>query len=294
MDRSLLSLALIVAVAYGVFVAFLYLTQERLIYFPVATLATTPERHGLAYEDVELAAEDGVRLHGWFVPAPEARATLLFFHGNGGNLSHRIDSLQIFHDLGLSAFILSYRGYGRSEGRPSETGTRLDANAAWRHLREERGVSASEIVVFGRSLGAAVGAELASRETPGAVILESPFTSAADLGAEVYPWLPVRLLLRHEYDVLGPAQAIRSPLLVVHSRDDEIVPFAHGRAISDVTGADLLELRGGHNDAFLRSRTRYVEGLRAFLDTAFAPRAQGLRAPAAEHRLVRLELRRLQ
>nr|WP_237251826.1 alpha/beta hydrolase [Thioalkalivibrio nitratireducens] len=281
------------AVAYGVFVAFLYVTQERLIYFPVAALATTPERHGLAYEDVALSAEDGVRLHGWFVPAPEARTTLLFFHGNGGNLSHRIDSLRIFHDLGLSVLILSYRGYGRSEGRPSEAGTRLDANAAWRYLREERGVPASEIVIFGRSLGAAVGAELAAREPPGAVILESPFTSAADLGAEVYPWLPVRLLLRHEYDVLRPAREITAPLLVVHSRDDEIVPFAHGRAIADATGADLLELRGGHNDAFLRSRTAYVEGLKVFLDTAFSPAARGPRERPVERRLVRSEPRRL-
>jgi len=267
--RTLLQFLLMGIVAYALFVAFLYLTQDRLFYFPTSTLVTSPDRHGLAYDDVELVAEDGVALHGWFVPAAEARATLLFFHGNGGNISHRIDSLKIFHELDLSVFILSYRGYGRSGGRPSEAGTRLDATAAWRYLREERGIPASRIVVFGRSLGAAVAAELAVRETPGAVILESPFTSAADLGAEVYPWLPVRRLIRHEYEVLGRVEAIDAPVLVVHSRDDEIAPFEHGRRIADAAGAPLLELRGGHNDAFLRSRAEYLRGLREFIDPLF-------------------------
>jgi len=270
--RTLLGFVLMAGTAYALWVTFLYLNQDRMVFFPTATLVTTPDRHGLAFEDVELTAEDGVPLHGWFLPSPDARATLLFFHGNGGNLSHRIDSLRIFHDLGLSVFILSYRGYGRSGGRPGELGTRRDATAAWRYLRENRGVPADQIVLFGRSLGAAVAAELAVRETPGAVILESPFTSAADLGGELYPWLPVRLLLRHQYDVLGQVEAISAPLLVVHSRHDEIVPFHHGREIAAAAGAGLLELRGGHNDAFLRSREAYVEGLRAFLDPLFPPR----------------------
>lgn len=269
MSRALVQFVLIGLAAYALLVAFLYLTQDRLFYFPTSILVTAPDRHGLAFEDVDLVAEDGVALHGWFLPAAEPRATLLFFHGNGGNLSHRIDSLRIFHELDLSVFILSYRGYGRSDGRPSEAGTQLDATAAWRYLREERGVPAAQIVVFGRSLGAAVAAELASRETPGAVILESAFTSAADLGADVYPWLPVRRLIRHEYEVLGRVGAIDAPILVVHSRDDEIVPFAHGRSIAAAAGAALLELRGGHNDAFLRSRGDYLGGLREFLDPLF-------------------------
>jgi uncharacterized protein len=269
MGRGVFHLLLTGVAAYLLFVAFLYLTQDRMFFFPTSTLVTAPDRHGLAYEDVWLTTEDGVQLHGWFVPAPQARATLLFFHGNGGNVSHRIDSLKIFHELDLSVFILSYRGYGRSGGRPGETGTRLDATAAWRYLREERGIPASRVVVFGRSLGAAVAAELAVRETPAAVILESPFTSAADLGAEVYPWLPVRRLIRHEYEVLGRVSGIDAPILVVHSRDDEIVPFEHGRRIGDAAAAPLLELRGGHNDAFLRSRAEYLRGLREFIDPLF-------------------------
>jgi uncharacterized protein len=269
MTRTLFQFVLIAVAAYALLVAFLYLTQDRLFFFPTSSMVTTPDRHGLPYEDVHLVAEDGVRLHGWFVPAPQARATLLFFHGNGGNLSHRIDSLKIFHELDLSVLILSYRGYGRSEGRPGEAGIRRDADAAWRYLREERGIAASRLVIFGRSLGAAVAADLAARTDPGAVILESPFTSAADLGAEVYPWLPVRHLIRHQYEVLGRVGEIDAPVLVVHSRDDEIVPFTHGRRIADAVGAPLLELRGGHNDAFLRSRAQYLQGLREFLAPLF-------------------------
>lgn len=269
MVRTLFQLALMGSVAYALLVAFVYLTQDRMLFFPTSSLVTAPDRHGLDYQDVMLTAEDGVRLHGWLIPAPDARATLLFFHGNGGNVSHRIDSLEIFHDLGLSVFILSYRGYGRSEGRPGEVGIRRDAQAAWRYLREERGIPASRIVVFGRSLGAAVAADLAAQVNPGAVILESAFTSAADLGAALYPWLPVRLLIRHEYEVLERVSAIDAPILVVHGRDDEIVPFGHGRRIAGASGAPLLELRGGHNDAFLRSRSIYQEGLRDFLDPLF-------------------------
>jgi fermentation-respiration switch protein FrsA (DUF1100 family) len=258
----------ITAGAYALLVAFVYLPQDRMVYFPTSTLVTTPDDHGLDYEDVALVADDGVRLHAWFVPAPDARATLLFFHGNGGNLSHRMDSLRIFHDLGLSVLILSYRGYGRSEGRPSEIGIQRDANAAWRHLREDRGIPAEEIVVFGRSLGAAVGAELAARERPGAVILESAFTSAADLAAEVYPWLPVRWLVRYEYDVRGALRDIDAPVLIAHSRDDEIVPFRHARELEVAAGANtrLLEMRGGHNDGFLRTGAVYPQGLHDFLD----------------------------
>jgi uncharacterized protein len=272
MWRSLLNLVLIAAGAYALLVAFVYLTQDRMVYFPTSALVTTPGDHGLGYEDVALVADDGVRLHAWFVPAPDARATLLFFHGNGGNLSHRIDSLRIFHDLGLSVLILSYRGYGRSEGRPSEAGIQRDATAAWRHLREDRGISAEEIVVFGRSLGAAVGAELAARERPGAVILESAFTSAADLAADVYPWLPVRWLVRYEYDVRGALRAIDAPVLIAHSRDDEIVPFRHARELEAAAGPNtyLLEMRGGHNDGFLRTGAAYWQGLHDFLEQHLA------------------------
>lgn len=266
--RLLIHILLVAAGAYAVLVSLMYFTQGGLIYLPMSALVTTPAQQGMDYEDVRITTDDGVALHGWFVPAPEPRGVLLFFHGNAGNISHRMASIGLFIDLGLSVFIIDYRGYGQSEGRPSEAGLRLDARAAWHWLTQTRGIPAQEIVVFGRSLGAAVAADLAAEHTPGALILESAFTSAADLGAEIYPWLPVRQLLRHRHELLKTLPAVDAPLLIAHSRDDEIVSFAHAERLMAVAHerAVLLEMEGGHNDGFLRSGARYVRGLGDFLD----------------------------
>nr|WP_018954549.1 alpha/beta hydrolase [Thioalkalivibrio sulfidiphilus] len=268
MIKALIHLCLVAAGAYGVLVGLVYVKQDGLIYLPMSTLVTTPAEHGMDYEDVYLTTDDGVRLHGWFVPAPEPRGVLLFFHGNAGNISHRMASIRIFRELGLSVFIIDYRGYGRSEGRPSEIGLRRDARAAWAWLRETREIPAREIVVFGRSLGAAVAVDLAREHPPGALILESAFTSAADLGAEVYPWLPVGRLLRHRHEVIESLPQVRVPTLIAHSRHDEIVSFDHALRLMAVAhdGAVLLEMEGGHNDGFLRTGQRYVRGLGDFLE----------------------------
>ncbi len=265
---ALWSIVSTLIVAYLAMVALMFIMQPSFVYFPYATLDTTPARNALAFEDVYLDTEDGVRLHGWLLPAEKARFTLLFLHGNGGNISHRIDSLEIFHRLGLDTLIIDYRGYGRSEGKPTEQGTYRDAAAAWRFLTEERGVPAERIVVFGRSLGGAVAAWLAERERPRALILESTFTSLPELGAHHYPYLPVRWLSRFRYNTLERLARIQCPVLVVHSRDDEIVPFVHGERLFAGAGAaaSFLEIAGGHNDGFLTSGARYGDGLRAFLD----------------------------
>ncbi len=253
--------------AYIALVAIMYLTQSRQVYFPTSALVTDPAAHGMAYEDVWLGTSDEVRLHGWFVPADEPRGTLLFLHGNAGNISHRIDSIRIFRELGLSVLIIDYRGYGQSEGAPTEAGTYRDAEAALAYLRSERGIAADEVVVFGRSLGSAIAARLAATETVGALILESAFTRAVDLAADLMPWLPVRWILRFEYDTLDAVKSIHVPLLVIHSVGDEIVPFHHGRRIFETANEPkrFLEIQGGHNDGFLRSKAAYIEGLSAFL-----------------------------
>ena len=267
---NLFKILLLVGLGYVLVTALIFVTQDRLIYLPSSTVTSTPERIGLDYEDVELVTEDGVRIHGWFVPGPEGDTpVLLFLHGNAGNIGHRLHSLRQFHELGLAVLIIDYRGYGRSAGRPDEAGTYADARAAWQYLIDERSVSPEEIVLFGRSLGAAVAAELATGVEPGAVILESAFTSAADLGARHYPWLPVRALLRHQYDTLGRMGAISAPILLAHSAEDEIVPFEHAKRLrAAATNARVLEMEGGHNDAFLTTGEDYTEGLRAFLRDA--------------------------
>ncbi len=257
-------------ICYALLAAALYVFQDRLLYFPTRELETTPEAIGLAFEDVHFQASDGTRLHGWYIPAPRARATLLFCHGNAGNISHRLDSIRIFHGLGLSVFIFDYRGYGKSSGRPSEPGTALDALAAWKWLAEAGRADSSRLVIFGRSLGAAVAANLARSRAAAAVILESSFTSFPDIGAELYPWLPVRLIAKYRYAAIEHAAALTVPVLIVHSPEDERVPFRHGRAIFEACAQPkyFLEIHGGHNEGFLLSGDWYVRGLDSFISSA--------------------------
>lgn len=246
----------------------LFLFQNRLLYFPTRTLLTTPESVGLAYEPVEFEAEDGVKLSGWFVPGDGSDRVVLFFHGNAGNISHRLESIRLFHRLGLSVFIIDYRGYGQSEGRPSEQGTYLDAEAAWRFLIDERDVEPEQIILFGRSLGAAVAAWLAEHYQPGAVILESAFTSVPDMGASQFPFLPVRWLARIQYNTLERAPYLNAPVMVIHSPNDEIVPYSHGQQIFEAASEPkkFLEIKGGHNDGFIVSGEQYERSLKSFID----------------------------
>ena len=267
---TVLSIVILVAAGYAAVLLGLYAFQSRLVYFPnmpSRALGPGPDSIGLAYETVEIITEDGIRLDAWYVPAREARGTVLFFHGNAGNISHRLDSLRVFNQLGLSTLIFDYRGYGRSEGKVSEQGIYRDAEAAWRHLTGERGIPAAEIVLFGRSLGAAVAASVASRHRPGALIIESGFVSVPDMAAELYPWLPARWLARIGFPTGDFLKSVSCPVLVVHSRDDEIIPFGHGLRLFEIAREPkrLLELRGGHNDGFLVSGQRYLDGLDAFV-----------------------------
>jgi len=267
----MLKLLLIVAGGYLLIVAFVYLTQAGMIYLPdlpSRDLYTTPESIGLEFEDVTLEASDGVSVHGWFVPGASSRV-LLYFHGNAGNISHRILSLNEFHNLGLSVFIIDYHGYGQSAGKPTEENLYRDADAAWRYLTGERGIAPDDIIVFGRSLGGSVASWLAARENPAALIVDSSFTSAPDIGQEVYPWLPVRLLSRFQHATRDHVEESTCPVLVVHSRDDEIIPFHHGEAIFKAANEPktFLEIQGGHNDAHATSAMTYLNGLRRFLDS---------------------------
>ena len=176
------------AAAYAVVLLALFVFQSRLVYFPnmpSRAIGPGPDSIGLAYEPVEIITEDGIKLDAWYVPAQQPRGVMLFFHGNAGNISHRLDSLRIFNTLNLDTLIFDYRGYGRSEGKVSEQGTYRDGEAVWRFLTEKRGIAAAEIVIFGRSLGAAIAAYVASRHRPGALILtekaRARFGSAVEL-----------------------------------------------------------------------------------------------------------------
>jgi hypothetical protein len=253
--------------AYVILALVLSLRQERMIFFPDSAVTGTPAAAGLPFERVVFTAADGVRLTGWYLPAPGAAVTVLFCHGNGGNIGYLLETAKLYTRLGHNLFLFDYRGYGESEGSPDEEGLYRDAEAAWQYLVRSRGVPPASMVVHGRSLGGAVAAWLARRHVPDALILESSFTSLGDVAASAYPLLPVRWMLRHEFPTREHLREVRSPVLVVHSPEDEIVPFAHGEALyAAATGPrEFLRLRGGHNDGVLVSAAAYEEGLRAFI-----------------------------
>ena len=268
--RYVANLLITVASVYVLLALLLYLFQAKMVFLPNMSgraLTASPRDIGLNYEDVSLVTSDGEQLHGWFVPAPEARGVILFFHGNAGNISGRLDSIGIFNKLGLDTLIIDYRGYGQSTGKPSEKGTYLDAQAAWTYLVDKRGIPPDRIVVFGRSLGAGVAAWLASQHTPAAVILESSFSSGVDMARRIYPYLPVRLITRVRYPVVDYVTGFNSPVLVAHSRQDEIVPYDMGQAVFAAAKQpkEFLELRGDHNNGFLITGKDYIAGLESFI-----------------------------
>ncbi len=237
------------------------------IYYPDRAMSGTPADRGLVYESVRLETRDGVRLAGWWLPAGNERGVVLFCHGNAGNISHRLDSLLVFNRLGLSTFIFDYRGYGASEGRPSEEGTYLDAEAAWDYLVRTRRVAPDHIIIFGRSLGGSIAAWLAQEHRPGILITEGGFASLRDIARDLYPWLPVGLIIRHQYDTRRYLEKVRCPVLIIHSRDDELIPFKHGQALCEAAREPkgFLEIRGSHNRGFMDSLARYEAGLGEFL-----------------------------
>ena len=268
---TILKIAAVAGTVYGGMAAWVFCAQNGLVYCPRNELADTPDGNGLAFEDVWLENALGTRIHAWWLPCEGAERVLLFCHGNGGNISHLMESYRIFHDLGLSVLVFDYSGYGQSGGRPSEKATRADALAAWDWLVNIRDVKPRDIIVFGRSLGGGVAARLTADLTrqggePGGLILESTFTSLTDMGAKRYPWLPVRWLIQHRYDSVRALSEVRTPALFLHSHDDELVPYAMGRELYETYEGPKLfwGLTGDHNHGFLTS-PGYTDGFRRFL-----------------------------
>ncbi|SCZ85929.1 alpha/beta hydrolase [Nitrosomonas mobilis] len=249
----------------------LFLFHPRLIYFPDKVIHSTPKIWNLSFENVALATSDGITLHGWWLPHPQPRASLLFLHGNGGNISHRLQKLQLFHQLGLSILIIDYRGYGFSKGNPDEQGTYLDAETAWRFLTQEKHVAVEKIIIYGESLGGAIAAWLANQVTAGALIVESSFTSIRDIGKYYYPFLPVDAITRIHYPTRDYLQTVTQPVLVIHSPSDDIVPYQMGRQLFELANPpkSFLEIQGNHNDGFLQSGAVYTDGLNRFIDQYF-------------------------
>lgn len=246
---------------------FIRYIERRNIFFPMRSVELTPQHIGLSFEDINFKTSDDVELNGWFIPSADARSAILFCHGNAGNISHRLEVVNILNKIGLNVFIFDYRGYGKSNGRPSEKGTYLDAIAAYNYLIQRPGIERGSIIIYGKSLGAAVGIDLARRVRHRALIIESAFTSTKDMAREVYPFLPISLVVPPRYNSIPKIQDIESPKLIIHSQDDEIVPYHHGRRLFKAAKEpkEFYRMRGGHNDAVVLAPDEFKKAIISFL-----------------------------
>lgn len=242
--------------------------EKGYIFFPEKEIRLTPRDAGLQYDDVYFMTEDGLRLNGWFVKG-EKDITLLWFHGNAGNLSNRVDRLKVFHErLKVNIFVFDYREYGRSEGSVSEEGTYLDGMAALNYLKSRRDIDSSKIVLFGRSIGAAVAVEVAIKSRCYALILESPFTSVREMGRDLLPYLPIWMAFKTRYDSINKIKKIRCPILIIHGDSDEIVPFGHGKRLYDaaIGPKEFYTIKGGHhNDTYIIGGEPYLSTINRFI-----------------------------
>jgi fermentation-respiration switch protein FrsA (DUF1100 family) len=265
--RMIFVIFISLVLGYLVILGFVYVRQGSMIYYPVGEISNTPRDIGLDFEEVTLKTKDDVTISAWYIPARHERGVVLFCHGNAGNISHRLDSIRIFHDLKLSMLIFDYRGYGRSEGSPTEEGTYLDAESAWNYLVNIKHISPEKIVLFGRSLGSAVAAEIALNHKAGALIIESGFKSIPDFGRKFFPYLPVRLIARYHYSTIDKVNKIGIPKLIIHSPQDEIISFEHGVSLFEKASEpkEFLQIKGSHNEGFLISGRAYIEGLNGFI-----------------------------
>ena len=243
--------------------------EHAQVYHPDREMVASGRELQRPLEDVQFSAEDGVNLHGWFFPAPSAstraHVAALVCHGNGGNISHRLDLANAILETGVSVFLFDYRGYGRSQGRPTEKGTYLDAQAAHNWLRK-RGFAPGNIIAFGESLGGGVASELAVRETLAGLVLQGTFTCVPDIGAELFPWLPVRLIGSIQYDTCSKLPRLKIPVMVMHSRSDGLIGFHHAEKNFACANEPKLffELAGDHNDAVVE-RKQFISGFEKFL-----------------------------
>lgn len=264
-----LAVVLVAFILVSLVVRYMLILDRMMIYFPQRVIEATPDSVGLEYEDVYLTASDGTRIHGWHIPG-RSEVTLLWFHGNAGNISHRLDNILMLHQrLGASVLIIDYRGYGLSEGRPSEKGIYMDAEAAFGYLTGKLGLdSEREVILFGRSLGVGVAVEMATRHRVRGVILESGFTSIREMADASGSPLPIPLVLtlfEARYDSISKIGHVESPVMVLHGDRDDTVPYWMAERLYAAANEPktLYPIRGaGHNDTVYVGGEAYFEALR--------------------------------
>jgi len=247
---------------------YLYFYQKNMVFYPMKDLAVTPADMNIEYEDAYIRTDDDVTIHAWYIPADSSGSqAVLFCHGNAGNISHRLETIEFLHRLGLSVLIFDYHGYGLSSGEPSEQGVYGDARSCYDWLATEKGYAAENIILFGRSLGGAVAIDLASRVPCRALVVESSFTSAADMARRIFPFLPTGLILRYRFDSMSKIDKVNCPVLITHSPDDDLIPFYMGEKLFERAGQpkQFLEISGGHNERDYMNAAEYKKAFESLI-----------------------------
>lgn len=270
MNSSIIKILIYLILFAVLFVAYVRVVEMRTVFFPDKHIVATPKDVGIAYEDVYFKTQDGFVLNGWLIKSsqsPESRATFIFSHGNAGNISGRLEKIMMLHRLGVNIFIFDYRGYGKSEGRPTEKGMYLDAMAAFDHLKERSDISKDKLISYGVSLGGAAAVDLAVRRPVAALIVESTITSAADMSKKILPIVPA-FVLSLKLDSISKIKDIKVPKLIAHSPEDEMIPFVFGQKLFEAAASpkEFLELQGDHNSGFALSQDILLQGLQGFLE----------------------------
>jgi len=258
--------------ALVLFLLYVKYLERKSYYFPSKNIDATPESIGLTYEDVRIETSDNKQIHGWYIPHPEARYTMIFSHGNAGNISHRLDKIFFFHKLKINILIFDYRGYGKSKGSPSEKGLFNDILAAYDYLTQKRSIQNDSILLYGESLGGAVAIECAYKNSAGGLIVEDTFTSVKDMAKIYYPFVP-QFLISNLYDSKSKIKHIRCPVLIIHSREDDIAPFAHGEQLFELAPEPkyFCIIHGSHNEAFFNSLDTIKQEIQTFLNELNPP-----------------------
>ena len=245
------------------------LNEENIVFHPKAEITHTPDLYHLKFQDVYFETQDHFKLNGWFFSANHSQKTLLFFHGNSGNVGSSLELVSIFvTDLHLNVFIVDYRGFGKSKGHPSEEGLYQDAQAAYQYLTQTKGIPKRNIILFGQSLGGAVAIDLASKRPAAALIVENTFTCAVDMAKTMYPYLPVRLFIKSQFNSKAKIKTVLYPKLIIHATQDETVPFRHGEKLFNSASFPkyFYAISGAnHGNNYKIAGPDYIQRLKEFL-----------------------------
>jgi pimeloyl-ACP methyl ester carboxylesterase len=277
----------VLRIAVGVVIGatlFLVFSEKRLIYYPAAEVDVTPKALGLPLEEVSIEVEPGVRLHGWFIKAAKepSVATVLFSHGNAGNIADRLDRVLRLREMGADFLLYDYRGYGRSTGSPDEEGTYRDGRAAYDYLVGTRQIDPARLVLMGESLGCAISIQLAVERRAAGLVIEAPFASIAHMANAIYPFLPLGSFIRTRYENVKKMPQLKLPLFVVQGTRDEVIPVAQGRMVFDAAPEpkQYLAIEGAHhNDVYVIGGEGYRRALSAFIARVTGPPPQESKKP---------------